>query len=534
MPAATSTVRARRDTMHTGCGTARGGDRNMVSEGSGGTHERRNGAGARIRGELAMRGPPAEKLDAGTSRGPHGVRRGGIDPGVSYARLPSPITMRLDGPRWRGDLAYRILQGQRWSPSAAWIVAIALATTSVAAGARAQDSLRSSPGRASGIAPRPVTRKDAIDSALARGIGASRARIDTVAALARATVARALPNPTLSASYSQSAPQLHATVDLPVDLPIFRGLRMRAAEAELAAARLGLRGTEATVRYEVELAYGGALAARERMRLSSLSARDADSLVRLVAEQRAAGDASDLDVQLATVTAGQLANAAAADSLTALGALLDLQLLMGLEAERVVVTLADSLAILLTDVAPSTADAMPGAPTPAVAAAEAVVRARELSLRLARRRSALAPSIQAGVEGRDPTGGPTGALLLLGVAVPLPLFDRYRGDIAMAAAGLSRSRVELAAARRESAAVLARARLGLAAARERVARDQALVAVVEAVTAKTLTGYREGAFGIPAVLAAQRSARDAYAQFAADVTALAAAAAAMRLASATP
>jgi cobalt-zinc-cadmium efflux system outer membrane protein len=384
-------------------------------------------------------------------------------------------------------------------------------------------------------------------------------------ARARATIARARPNPTLSASYTGSAPQLHAIVDLPVDLPAFRRLRTRAAEAARGAAQFGLRATEVTVRYEVEAAYGRALAARERARLSVNTARDADSLVLLAGQQRDAGEASDLDVEVAMLSAGPLANAAAADALAAVGALLDLQLLMGLDAEHVTIALADSLTLLLADADGTAAPApsadgrvrlatdsvtlgLPGAATTArageraavravplrVAAAEAALRAQELSLQLARRRGALVPSIQMGVEGRDPTGGTPGPFLVVGVALPLPLLNRYQGDVAAAAADRDRAQVELGAARRESAAVIARARLALTAARERFLRDRALVAAADVVTAKTLVAYREGASGIPAVLQAQRSARDVYAQFADDIVAAAEAAAAMRLALAVP
>lgn len=384
---------------------------------------------------------------------------------------------------------------------------------------------------------RPVTRADAVASALSQGTAVSLARADTSAAAARYAQARALPNPTLSASFTQSAPQLHAIVDLPIDLPAFRGLRSGAAREFVTAARLRLLGTAAVVRYEVETTYGRALAARERARMSARTGRDGDSLVVLARRLRDAGEASDLDIELAMVSAGQLANAAAADSLAAVTALLDLQILMGLDARRVAISLADSLALLFTEaeraIAPRSAVVAAAAAVRVplrVAAAEATLRAQDLSLRLARRRSALVPSVQLGIEGRDPTGGPPGPFLLAGLALPLPLLNRYRGDIAVAAADRARARTELEASRRESAGAIARAALEIDALRARLERGLTLVVLADRVTAKSLTAYREGASTIQAVLQAQRAARDTYVQFADDVVAAAAAVAALRLA----
>ena len=67
----------------------------------------------------------------------------------------------------------------------------------------------------------------------------------------------------------------------------------------------------------------------------------------------------------------------------------------------------------------------------------------------------------------------------------------------------------------------------------RLARDDALVTTARDVAAKTLTGYREGASALPAVLQAQRAVRDAFAQYVTDAVAAANAAAAVRLATAT-
>src|SRR3954471_23813438 len=93
-------------------------------------------------------------------------------------------------------------------------------------------------GPTSTYAQRLVTRADAVGAALASGSRIALARADTAAARARALTARALPNPSLAASYSKSAPQKHLSLEIPFDAPWVRSARVRAASASSRAARL--------------------------------------------------------------------------------------------------------------------------------------------------------------------------------------------------------------------------------------------------------------------------------------------------------
>ena len=123
---------------------------------------------------------------------------------------------------------------------------------------------------------------------------------------------------------------------------------------------------------------------------SRRNASDADSLRKIAIARRDAGDASDLDVELATVSAGQQANAAAADSLTLVSTLLDLQTVIGGSTAEATIALVDSL------VAPSDSiGARAGQPLP-IAAAEAALRSASLAVRLQRRNLFAATSITTG------------------------------------------------------------------------------------------------------------------------------------------
>ena len=191
-------------------------------------------------------------------------------------------------------------------------------------------------------AQQPVTREAAIDAAEARGARLALARTDTAVNAAELAAARTIENPAASASYSKSTPQYHASLDIPLDFLWLRGPRAASARLALVSARYRLAFERAAARFDADTR---ALAADAHARLSRRNAQDADSLLRIATIRRDAGDASDLDVQLATVSAGQAANAATDDSLTAIAARLDLQAIMGLPADRVTIVPVDSLAL---------------------------------------------------------------------------------------------------------------------------------------------------------------------------------------------
>ena len=379
----------------------------------------------------------------------------------------------------------------------------------------------------------PVSRADAERAALAAGARVTLARADSAAARAALNTARALPNPSVAASYTADVPTKHVTLEIPFDAPWTRGPRIGAAKAAGRAARLRFLSERVGALLEVDTTYTRALGAQARFELSRQTARDADSLRKMTVARRDAGDASDLDVDLATVTAGQQLNVAAGDSLTYLSLLLTVQTLMGMPADSVAIVLTDSLtspssfgAGPAAAVPDSTAAAGAGATLaltaiPSVAAAEASVQSAELAVTRERRSVWGIPALQLGVDWGDPANDPPNKLLpLVGLSIPLPILDRNQGPIAEAEAARARARAELTMAKLE-----ARQRL-IEGTRERtsllaqVARDQDLVARAQRVAAKSLTAYREGASALPAVLEARRTAREVLGQYIDDLTAL--------------
>jgi len=370
---------------------------------------------------------------------------------------------------------------------------------------------------------RPVTRSEVVATAVARGARLALARADSSAAGAQLSRARQFENPTLTYEHTRDTPRQHLLLDVPLVAPGQRSLQVRAAGASLDAATLRAAFEREAVAIEADTLYTRALVARERARLSAQSALDADSLVALTRVRRDAGDGSELDVQLAALSSGQFANAAALDSLDALGALLDVQAAMGLGVRDVAIILADSL-----DVGSDEGGDLNGTPL-LVAAAQADVRAAESQLSLERARLFVAPSLTLGVEQQDPGGTGNQLLPLVGVSLPLPLFNRNRAGMAIASAERERARAELLRVQVEMATARTLAERERRVAGERLARSGALLASADRVAAMSLLAYREGASALPSVLEAQRSSRETRSQYLEALGAARSAAARLRL-----
>jgi len=356
----------------------------------------------------------------------------------------------------------------------------------------------------------PLTRAAAIEAAVSHGLRLPTARADTLVAAAQLVTARTRGNPALTASYTKSTPQYHAELEIPLPFSWTRGARIGSARFAIAAARLRYSVARASAALDADTSYTLALAAMARTALSARTAADADTLLRMAIARRDAGDASDLDVELARVNAGQQANVAASDSLTLRQALLDLELAIGMTSDSAAALPTDSLTI------PPAVDAAGGEPLD-VAAAAAGLRAATLGLTAERRAAWAAPGLIAGIETHDPSGSEPGILPVFGVALPLPFFDRNQGAVAAAAAERERATAELALARLESAARIAQARREQGAALARIARGRTIVESADRVAAMSMTAYREGASTLPNVLEAQRSARETVAQYVDDL-----------------
>ncbi|MEO8945267.1 MAG: TolC family protein [Gemmatimonadaceae bacterium] len=370
-----------------------------------------------------------------------------------------------------------------------------------------------------------LSRADAIRDALHRGALLGVASADTALANAALTAARALPNPSLTANYSRDTPHYHASVDIPIDFPMLRSLRIRSSKSGVEAARLRYQFNRAMIAMGADTAYTRAVAARQHFLLSRRTALDADTLLHMAERRRDAGDASDLDVELARVNSGQIANITADDSLAMVSALVDLQTLVGLAPQGTAILPIDSLTPIPSALSPAarTLDEM---------AASLSLDAAAMNLRLQRRSVWSQFSVSVGVEGVDPSQG--GPLPTFGFGIGLPLFDRNRGAIAQAAAEHAKAEAELALTTADARKALVHATRERESAVAKATRDASLIVSANRVASMSLTGYREGAMSLPTVLEAQRSAREVLAQYISDLAAAWIATAELRVFSIVP
>jgi cobalt-zinc-cadmium efflux system outer membrane protein len=355
----------------------------------------------------------------------------------------------------------------------------------------------------------PMTRAGAVAAALERGARLAVARADTAIAGAQLIGPGAVPNPGLAAIYSESHPNYHFVVDIPIDLPPFRSGRVHPAIVALEAARLRFQFTRGTIGLDADTTYTRTLAAREHLALSRRNALDADSLLHMVERRRDAGDASEMDVDLARVNAGQQENIAAGDSLTLASSLLDLQAVLGMATDHLAVSATDSLTA--PPPAPSISES-----TLTESAALKSLESANLAARHQHRSIFSEPVVSLGFEYRDPDQH--GILPTFGLGFALPIFDRNRGAIAQAEAEQVRASAELAFARVEARRQIAQAQRQRENALARADREQRLVVSANRVAAMSLTAYREGAASLPNVLEAQRSAREIVARYIDDLS----------------
>jgi cobalt-zinc-cadmium efflux system outer membrane protein len=358
--------------------------------------------------------------------------------------------------------------------------------------------------------PHAMSRVDAVALAVARGPRAAFARADSLGAAGDLAAARAFANPAFSATYSKSVPRYHYIVDIPIDWPWLRVPRVGAARAGADAEGARFAFELAAVRFDADTAYTIALAARAHARLSRRTAADADSLLRVARLRRDAGDASEMDTRLAEINAGQLLNGAAEDSLAAVSALMNLQLVLGLPADGSL-ALTDSLQF-----PDSAGDETPAEPL-AVIAAQSELTAAERTLTLARSVNVLSPSVQVGIERGDPTGSEPGVLPTFGISLPLPLFNWNGGAVTRARAERDAAAARLDATSRAAVAERSRAVGERTVALARARRDAGLVASADSVAAMFLQAYGEGAVSLPEVLEAQRNAREALGRYVDDL-----------------
>jgi cobalt-zinc-cadmium efflux system outer membrane protein len=346
-----------------------------------------------------------------------------------------------------------------------------------------------------------------LDQALERARAARGSVTAAAAGVAEAReafrTAGAIPNPTVSYSHSESTPRNHLLVDQPLDWLFRRGSDRSAAQAGVDRALADSSVAVAGVLRDVRAAFYRARAARLAESLVRAQAALADSVARLAGARLRAGDISLLEQEQAAQEAARARQTAAAAREAA--RLDEAELARAIAWEGLPPTPTGALDAGV-DQLPDTAIDVAALPAVRAAAADsATAAARAVSA--ARARIPL-PTLQSGAEWGDEAQ--PGTLGVIGVAVPLPLWNLGGSSEAEARARAARASALTREARLDAVRQLRQARIHLeeTAVRARFDRDSILPGA-GMLRSRALRAYQAGETGIFPVLDALRGERDA-------------------------
>lgn len=323
---------------------------------------------------------------------------------------------------------------------------------------------------------------------------------------------RSRPNPELAYSLEDTRSKTRTQswqLNLPVELGGKRAARTKAAEKTREQAQAQLAELQATVRANVAAAYFDVLTAQERLVLAKDSAALAKSSTDTVSKRVAAGKVSPVEESKARVAeAGvrvELAQAASEQR----NALSRLFALLGrIDAPY---TVLEGKAENLPSV-PSLVDLQPLiASSPGVVLARIEVDRRKALTDLEQSKRVPDVTVSVGMQRSNETQR---NVLLFGVSVPLPVFDRNQGNLLEALKLEDKARDELQAAtvRLHSEVAQARERLSTITAEVQSLQQDVLPGAKSAYDAATI-GFENGKFNFLEVLDAQRTYFTAKSQY---------------------
>lgn len=368
------------------------------------------------------------------------------------------------------------------------------------------------PQSAAAAAAEPLSLAKAIELALEGNPEVAAAKRQWEATEGQVLQGRSRPNPELAYSLEDTRSKTRTQswqLNLPVELGGKRAARTKAAEKTREQAQAQLAELQATVRANVAAAYFDVLTAQERLVLARDSAALAKSSTDTVSKRVAAGKVSPVEESKARVAeAGvrvELAQAASEQR----NALSRLFALLGrIDAPY---TVLEGKAENLPSV-PSLVDLQPLiASSPGVVLARIEVDRRKALTALEQSKRVPDVTVSVGMQRSNETQR---NVLLFGVSVPLPIFDRNQGNLLEALKLEDKARDELQAAtvRLHSEVAQARERLSTITAEVQSLQQDVLPGAKSAYDAATI-GFENGKFNFLEVLDAQRTYFTAKSQY---------------------
>ncbi len=338
-------------------------------------------------------------------------------------------------------------------------------------------------------------------------LGVNAVRRRRAVAAAGVLIAGQRPNPEFITGYTRSEPRLNYSVSQPVELGGKRARRLEVARGEVGLAELDEAAALRTLRRDVRVAYFNLALARDTLGLNRQAVEQANKLVELAQARFEAGDIAQFEVLQAKLASARAANEQTrAENVARIArAALNQQLNRAPDAP---LDLQDSLFITPTPVRTAGLIGRALAQNVELRTAEQQLATEQSRLRLARAERIPDLLLEPGIESVDPSL-PHGYGFKMQVTVPLPIFNRNRGEIARSNALVAQFAAERDATRQRIAAEIGQAALRLDAAREQVNFYEAkLLPDAEQVRELVEEAYRAGQTGLLPVIDAQRSARE--------------------------
>lgn len=358
----------------------------------------------------------------------------------------------------------------------------------------------------------PLTLSTALLLALETNADLAASRYELQAVEASVMQAGALPNPALELSMEDRRRETRETTVLfnqPIELGGKRPARIQAAERGRDAASAALNAKRAEVRGAVITAFFDVVGAQERLRLAQESAQLAQRATDVVSRRVAAGKVSPVEETRARVAGSGVRlefNQARSELATA--------------RKRLAATWGNPTPRF--ERAEGRMDALPQLPrlhdissrlaaAPAIARARSEVDQRHALAQLESSRRIPDITLSLGVKRSEELGRNKA---IVGVAIPLPLFDRNRGNVLEALRRTDKAREELSATEVRVDVEVSQAydRLHTALQAVEALQKDILPGAQSAYDAAT-TGFEFGKFGFLDVLDAQRTLLQAKSQY---------------------
>jgi cobalt-zinc-cadmium efflux system outer membrane protein len=315
------------------------------------------------------------------------------------------------------------------------------------------------------------------------------------------------PNPDFITAYTRSAPRLNNSVSQLLELGGKRARRIEVARNELRLTELDVDAALRALRHDVRAAYFSLSLARNTLALGQQAVEQARELADIARARFEAGDIAQFEVLQADLAVDRATNDLARLQNAERIARAVLSQLLNRPPEAPL-DLRDTL--FIRTVAISTSDLISRSLTQNVElrAAEQQIATEESRLRLARAQRVPDLTLEPGVEGID-SSIPHNWAFKMQVTVPLPIFNRGRGEIQKSSALLEQLRAERDATRQRISSEIGRAALNLESARKQVEfYETKLLPEAERVRQLANEAYRIGQTSLLSVIEATRNARE--------------------------